>query len=66
MDINRTTPLESLPVLLTVKEFLACVPIPRSTAYTLLRRQRIQSTRIGKRVYIKREAVAALFARKES
>lgn len=66
MDISRTTPLESLPVLLTVKEFLACVPIPRSTAYTLLRRQQIPCSKIGKRVYIRRETVAALFAVKES
>lgn len=64
MDITRTTQIEDLPAWLTVREVLACVPIPRTSLYGLLKKGTLPASRVGRRLYIKREAVAALFTEK--
>lgn len=66
MNINRTTEIEHLPVMLTVEEFLSVTPLPRSTTYQLLRKKRIQSVKVGRRILIPRAALVALLRPKEA
>ena len=63
-ELDRATDLACLPLVLTVREFLSVMPVPRSTAYRLLKEKQIRSVRLGRHVLVPRDAVADLLREK--
>lgn len=64
MKHNRSTDA-SLSSALTVDEFLAAIPIPRSSFYQLVRSKRIEAFKVGRRIYVPREVAMKLLTPKE-
>jgi excisionase family DNA binding protein len=63
-ELDRATDLACLPLVLTVREFLSVMPVPRSTAYRLLKEKQIRSVRLGRHVLIPRDSLVDLLAAK--
>lgn len=59
MAHNRSTDA-SVPLALTVDEFLTAIPMPRSSFYDLVRRKRIEAFKVGRRIYVPRDAAMKL------
>lgn len=55
------TSYEQLPLFLTVEEFASALKISRSTAYNLVRSEKIHSYRAGTQYRIPKESIRNLF-----
>jgi len=60
MRIDRKTPFEFLPNVLTISEVASCIPLPVSTVYDLVRRGEVASVRAGRRILIPKTSVVKL------
>ncbi len=60
LAVTRQTTLDELPLALTVNEYIALLNRPRASAYDDVKKQRVASFRLGRRIYIPRAAVIAL------
>ena len=55
--VTRTTPVDSLPELLTPEEFRTVAGLGRATTYELIRRGEIPSVRFGRVIRIPKSAL---------
>ena len=60
MTVTRHTPIEQLPEVLMVEEMCAWLGIGKSKGYDMVRREEIESIKIGRLVRVPRSALIAL------
>jgi len=55
--VDRSTPLEELPEILTLEEFRNYLGMGKTTAYELVRTGQIDHIRFGRRIWIPKEVL---------